>query len=105
MSKQTEILDQVTEVNSRGFDLQQIAKLGTGHTVRVRIHRDAGGMQSYAKVELLSQLLTWTDLTYFPNRRWLAEMPEPWKVSEAVVPETLHGVSSHLLDVALTILE
>ena len=64
------LVDRSFGERGQGYDLTEIRRTAAGHLVRVRIHRDSYLHQSYARVEVLTPAMTWTDLADEPAAAW-----------------------------------
>lgn len=72
-SSTVDLLDSHFGPYSQGYELANIVRLDNGLKVRVRVKRDSYEVQSYAKVEVLTPAMTWTEV--------LTEAPALWHPS------------------------
>jgi hypothetical protein len=96
------IIDETFATTSQAYRLTRVYRIND-HTVRVRICRDAYQPQSYAVAEVLTPMLTWTDLVTEPVSNWYETTPSQF-VKPAPTASTLHPLAEQLIRRARTIL-
>jgi hypothetical protein len=68
------IIDDSFAVTRQGYQLTRFY-LADGRILRVRVYRDTYQLQSWASAQVLTPVLTWTDLTDAPAARWHPATP------------------------------
>ena len=68
------IIDGSFAVTRQGYELTRFY-LADERILRVRVYRDAYQSQSWATAQVLTPVLTWTDLTDAPASRWHPATP------------------------------
>ncbi len=102
---QARLADQsIADQGASGYTANYVYKLAAGHTVRVRIHRDSYARQSFARVEVLTPALTWTELATAPVDEWHEVMPARYATRRAEALEFLAEMALVLVDRASDIL-
>ncbi|MEU6022605.1 hypothetical protein [Micromonospora sp. NPDC047134] len=93
------LVDRSFGVRGQSYDLSEIRRTGAGHLLRVRIHRDSYPQQSYARVEVLTPAMTWTDLADEPAAAWHSGTP-----SRSTTATPLENIAERLFQRAAAIL-
>ncbi|MFI9643533.1 hypothetical protein ACIG87_26360 [Micromonospora sp. NPDC051925] len=83
-----------------GYDLTEIRRTGSGHRLRVRIHRDPYPRQSHALVEVLTPAMTWTVLADESPSAWHSATPY-----RSTSPTPLENLAERLFQRAVAILD
>ncbi|MGY0234073.1 hypothetical protein [Longispora urticae] len=95
------LLDRQFETTSQGYKLTRVDKLGE-HTVRTRVYRDFYRAQSHAIAEVLTPVLTWTQLASREPSAWHDSLPS--NMSSNLSDALLDDIAAQLLQRAATIL-
>lgn len=95
-------IDQATGTTGQGYTLTRAYQAGN-FKIRVRVVRDGYARQSYAVAEVLSALLTWTELATNPASNWHGSTGHAATHPDTIVAE-LGGLADELARRAVAIL-